>query len=199
MMNALTKKSVLCRYHINLELSFHLALVKTEAEDGEDSLTLLYTVKKGVCDQVRLLISVVARFPLSPCALKLAPYHLLSTHQSFGIHVASLAHFPAHVIEDAKRKAAELEDFQGMGAMRTSSSNAMEEDDADGSRAKKLKLEREAADQMIDEVLKEWANFKKGGDVTKDQEKSKLEEIRKRVAETNNEFLMPFLKNKRIC
>ena len=86
-----------------------------------------------------------------------------------------------------------------MGAMRTSSSNAMEEDDADGSRAKKLKLEREAADQMIDEVLKEWANFKKGGDVTKDQEKSKLEEIRKRVAETNNEFLMPFLKNKRIC
>jgi len=132
--------------------NFHVtALVKSEQEDGEDAFTLLYSVQPGVCDQ------------------------------SFGIHVARLAHFPNHVIEDAKRKAAELEDFQGICSIGT-------KEDVD---MKRQKLECKDGEKLIDEFLKEWNQLPES--VSHDVKQEKLEEIRDRIQMSGNSFLQSLL------
>lgn len=65
--------------------------LRVAAESRDDELVLLYRVEEKPCDR------------------------------SFGIHVAKLARFPESVIELAKRKASELEDFTGAASAPPSS------------------------------------------------------------------------------
>ncbi|XP_050584471.1 DNA mismatch repair protein Msh2 isoform X1 [Bombus affinis] len=72
-------------FHEITKLEEEVSAVKNQhvtALVDDNKLTLLYKVKPGICDQ------------------------------SFGIHVAKMANFPQDVIEFAKRKQAELEDYQ---------------------------------------------------------------------------------------
>jgi len=82
----------------------------------ENKLTMMYQVKEGACDQ------------------------------SFGIHVAEMVHFPEEVIQMAKRKAAELEDF-GEGHQ----SN----DNTDPN--KRQLTEKKQAEQLIENFLNDFA------------------------------------------
>ncbi len=58
----------------------------TALTGGDDGVTMLYAVRDGACPS------------------------------SFGIHVAAMAGFPAHVVDTARRKAAQLESTSGGAA-----------------------------------------------------------------------------------
>lgn len=120
--------------------------VSAVTDPQSNKLTFLYEVQEGACDQ------------------------------SFGVHVAEIAHFPDSVVSAAKRKAAELEGF-GISNKRLKSLNISEEDEEKG---------YELISGFLDEVNKLPME-------TEEDKRAALEKtkrLRKRVLAENNPYVM---------
>ncbi|KAL9116398.1 MAG: hypothetical protein Q9187_007077 [Circinaria calcarea] len=102
--------------------------------NGKDKreVTLLYKVDEGVCDQ------------------------------SFGIHVAELVRFPPKVINMAKRKADELEDFSTKH---------------DEMAIQHSKQDVEEGSALLKEMLVEWKKETEGRDMSKEEMVGKMKEL----------------------
>jgi DNA mismatch repair protein MSH2/vacuolar protein sorting-associated protein IST1 len=119
----------------NLHVVAHISEDTSETDSGvqkKREVTLLYKVEPGFSDQ------------------------------SFGIHVAELVRFPQKVINMAKRKADELEDFSGKHE--ESYVQASKEEVEDGSR-------------MLKEMLAKWKHEVETQGLTKKQQVERMKEL----------------------
>ncbi|MBA7490067.1 DNA mismatch repair protein MutS [subsurface metagenome] len=151
----------------NLHVVAFVGDVKSEPidDDGEDNgvikkkqeVTLLYRVEPGVSDQ------------------------------SFGIHVAELVRFPPKVVNMARRKAEELEDFSHSG------------DGEVGEKAteKYSKEEVDEGSRLLKQVLKAWkVEVEKAGEMSvQDQKRLMREMVRGDEALMGNRFFAESMKS----
>ncbi|XP_053396445.1 DNA mismatch repair protein Msh2-like [Mercenaria mercenaria] len=126
---------------------------------SNDTLTLLYRVKPGVCDQ------------------------------SFGIHVAELAHFPKHVIQFAKEKACELEDYQCISLSGTD----LEGEDEPA--VKKRKLVKQEGEGLITEFLKKAKEIPIAT-LGEEEVSKRIESLKEELKTKNNSYIEDILARK---
>merc|ERR1712048_623644 len=121
-----------------------------------NQLTLLYRVEPGVCDQ------------------------------SFGIHVAEIAEFPSEVIQFAKEKASELEDFH-----HTESQSHQLSGDS-GTDMKRKREEKKNAERLIEGYIKriKSSNIKNLSD---SEIQNLIDSIKQEALSTNNSYLKGLL------
>uniref|UniRef100_A0A8C6TZY1 DNA mismatch repair protein n=1 Tax=Neogobius melanostomus TaxID=47308 RepID=A0A8C6TZY1_9GOBI len=119
---------------------------------SHDTLTMLYKVKPGVCDQ------------------------------SFGIHVAELACFPAAVVAAAKEKAEDLEEFQELA-----------EPEADeGPEAKKRRTDKQVGEGLIMDFLEKVKSLPV--DMSDTAVKTELRRMKDELQAKNNSYISEVLK-----
>lgn len=118
--------------HSQVENLHVVAHIGDTSDKDRREVTLLYKVEEGVCDQ------------------------------SFGIHVAELVRFPQKVINMAKRKADELEDF-----------STKHED----SSIIHSKQDVEEGSAMLKEMLLQWKKETEGRNMSKDDQVAKMKEL----------------------
>ena len=116
----------------NLHVVAHIDDLKTSDKDGKREVTLLYKVEEGVCDQ------------------------------SFGIHVAELVRFPPKVVNMAKRKADELEDF----------STKHEQ-----GKVKHTNEDVEEGSALLKEMLVQWKEQTEGREMSPEEQVGKMREL----------------------
>lgn len=129
------------------------------AMTSSGTLTLLYKVKPGVCDQ------------------------------SFGIHVAELAHFPTRVIDFARQKAAELEDFQGSTAPL---GEGVLDSESGLSPAKRRRLIKQEGEEIIKDFLSQVAKLPIET-MTDDQTTQEVSKLKEEVLARNNPYIQELL------
>ncbi|KXJ23745.1 DNA mismatch repair protein Msh2 [Exaiptasia diaphana] len=122
------------------------------------TLTLLYKVMSGVCDQ------------------------------SFGIHVAELAHFPQNVIEMAKEKAAELEDFQG----NTADLGQGVIDQSGCSPSKRRRLVKQDGEKIIKDFLSQVKSLPLD-QLTDEQIMTEVDKLKQNVQAQDNPYVQELL------
>ena len=85
--------------------------------------------------------------------------------QSFGIHVAELVRFPEKVVNMARRKAEELEDFSTVAG-------------GEGGKPEEYsKEEVEEGSRLLKETLKKWKEEVQAGDMTKEEKIKRMREL----------------------
>merc|ERR1711939_282848 len=133
--------------------NLHVVAFVGDQTDGDSStkrreVTLLYRVEPGISDQ------------------------------SFGIHVAELVRFPAKVVNMARRKAEELEDFTAVTGEERKDEYSKEE--------------AEEGSRLLKATLKKWKEQVEGQDMSKDE---KLKLMRDMVKSDEKLMANPFFQS----